>query len=129
MSGRALIVLVPLAAAGAALLAGCGQGQGVLRAAPPASWNASRGHMLIEYYGCGACHVIGGVSNATGHVGPPLTNFESRYREIVGVLPNTPRNVVRWIMDPPRFVRGVDMPNLDVRRPGAQDIAAYLYRQ
>jgi hypothetical protein len=32
-------------------------------------------------------------------------------------------------MDPPRFVHGVDMPNLDVRRPGAQDIAAYLYRQ
>lgn len=44
-------------------------------------------------------------------------------------MPNTPRNVVRWIMKPSRFVPEVDMPNLDVRNPGAQDIAAYLYRQ
>jgi cytochrome c2 len=125
VSGRCLIWLV----APAALLAGCGQGQGVLRTAPPASWDASRGHTLIEFYGCGACHVIGGVTNANGHVGPPLTHFTVRYREIVGLLPTTPQNVVRWIMDPPRFVHRVDMPNLGVQRQGAQDIAAYLFRQ
>ncbi len=129
MSGRVLIVLLALAALAAAALAGCGQGQGVLHAAPPQSWNDSRGKMLIEYYGCGACHVIGGVSGANGHVGPPLTNLASRYRQIAGVMPNTPSNLVRWIMNPPKFVHAVDMPDLGVRRPGAQDIAAYLYRQ
>ena len=129
MSARAIVGLLGLAAAAVVVFAGCGEGQGVLRPGVPASWNPTRGHMLIEFYGCGACHVIGGVTNANGHVGPPLTSFRTRYRNIAGVLPNTPRNVVRWIMNPPRFLHDVDMPNLDVRRPGAQDIAAYLYRQ
>lgn len=129
MTARPLIGVVFLATTAALLCAGCGQGQGVLGPGVPASWNASRGHMLIEFYGCGACHVIGGITNANGHVGPSLTNFRRRYRNIAGVLPNTPQNLVRWIMNPPRFVSTVDMPDLDVRRPGAQDIAAYLYRR
>lgn len=125
MSMRALAVLPCAALALAA--AGCGSGTG--HPGLPASANAGRGAQLIQYYGCGACHVIGGIQTANGHVGPPLTDFASHYPQIVGVMPSTPQNLVRWIMNPKRFVPNVDMPILGVGRQGALDIAAYLYGQ
>lgn len=120
-------VLAPIGAAAlVAVSSGCGAT--APQKLPPGA-SASRGKMLIGYYGCGACHVIGGVPNATGRVGPPLTNFSRNYHQIAGVMPNTPPNVVRWIMNPPKFVPNVDMPVLGIGRHGALDIAAYLYRQ
>lgn len=125
MSVRALAG-VAAAGAAAAVLAGCGAST---RATVPSSWSPARGKALIDYYGCGACHRIGGIPLANGHVGPPLTNFVRRYRLIAGVLPNTPQNVVRWILDPPKIVPTVDMPDLGLGRHGAEDVVAYLYRQ
>ena len=128
MNRRLVPLALPAAAIAVVVLAGCGTGQ-AHSPSLPASASASRGKMLIGYFGCGACHVIGGVATANGHVGPPLTNFTRSYPQIAGVLPNTPRNVVRWIMDPPKFVPKVDMPVLGIGRHGAEDIAAYLYHQ
>ncbi len=102
--------------------AGCGGG--AHRSVPDAS--ASRGKQLIEYYGCGACHRIGGVTGADGHVGPPLTSFADR-TTIAGKLPNTLDDLVRWIQHPQRIVPGSDMPELGVPKRGARNIAAYLY--
>ena len=124
MSTRAVTAL--LAGVALAAAAGCGSSSS---SSLPAGASAARGRMLIGYYGCGACHVIGGIATAQGHVGPPLTGFVRRYREIAGMLPNTPANVARWIMDPPRFLPRVDMPVLGVGRRAALDITAYLYRQ
>lgn len=101
--------------------AGCG---GARRAVPDAS--PSRGKQLIEYYGCGACHRIGGVTGADGHVGPSLESFAGR-TTIAGKLPNTLDNLVRWIQHPQRVVPGSDMPELGVPKRGARNIAAYLY--
>ena len=126
MSGRAHIGATAAATvAAAALLAGCGRGthRPNLPDADPA-----HGKQLIEYYGCGACHVIGGVGGADGHVGPPLRNFSSD-RMIAGKLPNTPANVARWIHDPQAIVPGSDMPVLGIGLGGARDIASYLYGQ
>ena len=122
MRSRALIVSLVVAA----LAAGCGNG--THHPDLPAAANAAAGKRLIEFYGCGACHVIGGVSTADGHVGPSLRGF-SGHRQVAGVLPNTPDNVVRWIMNPQKIVPKSDMPTLGVGRSGAQDIAAYLYGQ
>jgi cytochrome c len=124
---RAVALILLLAAA--AVLAGCSTRGALYHPTLSTSWSASRGKALIEYYGCGSCHVIGGVPDANGHVGPPLTNFGRRYHQIAGVLPNTPRNVVRWIMNPPQFVPKVDMPVLGIGPQGAGDITAYLYGQ
>ena len=119
-------VVTVTAAVLVALAAGCGGGS---HPQLPASASASRGKMLIEYYGCGACHVIGGISTADGHVGPPLVDFSGRYPQIVGRFPNTPRNLVRWIMNPLRYAPKGDMPVLGIGPRGALDIAAYLYSQ
>src|SRR5581483_6561824 len=77
--------------------------------------------------GCGACHTIAAVDGADGKVGPPLAHFADR-RYIAGELPNTPENLVRWIMDPQAVEPRTVMPDLDVGEPQARDIAAYLYR-
>lgn len=85
-----------------------------------------RGRAHLQRYGCGTCHTIQGVPGADGLVGPPLTGVASRIY-LAGVLVNTPRNMVRWIMDP----RAVDpltaMPPLGVSEGEARDIAAYLH--
>lgn len=123
---RGTAIAVAAAAVLVAVASGCGATTHVKL---PPSASASRGKLLIGYYGCGACHVIGGVAQANGHVGPPLTHFSRDYHQIAGVMPNTPQNVVDWIMDPPKYVPNVDMPVLGVGRHGALDIAAYLYSQ
>lgn len=87
----------------------------------------SRGPTLIALYGCGGCHSISGVSDATGEIGPHLTGLGNRL-VIAGGLPNTPANLIAWIRDPQQFDPGTLMPDLHVSPAAARDIAAYLYR-
>lgn len=114
--------MIAAAGAVAVLAAGCGSGS-----TPPsgARGNTARGKMLIEYYGCGACHRIAGVFPG-GRVGPSLVGYANK-RQIAGKLPNTVGNLVRWIHDPQAVVPGNLMPNLGIGLRGAKDIAAYLY--
>ncbi len=86
----------------------------------------ARGQQVIQTYGCGACHVIGGISGANGKVGPNLAGLGER-SYIAGQLPNTVANMVLWIMHPQQVEPGVDMPDLGITEQQAQDIAAYLY--
>jgi len=111
--------------AGAGTLAGCSGGQLAYNPAVPG--NPGAGKKLIVSYGCGSCHVIPGIYQARGLVGPPLY-FWGRRTLIAGELPNVPANLVRWIMNPPAIEPGTAMPNLGVSRQQAQDIAAYLDR-
>jgi cytochrome c2 len=85
-----------------------------------------RGRVLIEEYGCGACHAVPGVRGAAGRVGPPLDDISARLY-IAGVVPNSPDDLVRWIRDPRRIDPGTAMPDLNVSERDARDIAAYLY--
>lgn len=117
---------LPLVAAGAlaaVALSACGSGGQVLPGA-----QASRGQQLIEFYGCGACHQIGGIDAANGTVGPNLRNFKQN-RYIAGNLPNTPENVARWVQDPHRYEPKTIMPDMGVTPEQAADIAAYLEGQ
>jgi cytochrome c2 len=111
--------------AAAAIVAACGTGS-ASKLVPGAS--PQRGRQLIESYGCGSCHVIGGLQTARGHVGPPLTSFDAK-GSIAGTLPNTPPNVERWIEHPQQIHRGTIMPDLGVKPRDAADIVAYLYAQ
>ena len=127
MSGRRTAAGALIGVACTAIIAAGCAGAGPTRQVPGAS--AQKGHDLILNYGCGACHQIGGVDGADGHVGPPLKNFQKSFPFIVGKLPNTPDNVARWIQNPQGIAPGAIMPNLGVRPQEARDIAAYLYSQ
>jgi cytochrome c len=117
-------VLAPLAALGLALvLGGCGSGSEAV-SIPGAHPGAAP--TVMRAFGCGSCHMIPGVDEADGRVGPSLAGIEDRW-SIAGRLPNTPANLVRWIMHPQEVDPGTLMPDLGVPTQQARDIAAYLY--
>ena len=88
--------------------------------------NPDGGPALMRHYGCVSCHTIPGVRGANATVGPPLTAM-ARRTYIAGVLPNTPVNMVRWIVNPPSVDSLTAMPYLGVTAGDARTIAAYLY--
>jgi cytochrome c len=119
----------PLAWAGglaaAVVVAACSPPGGAVPGAEPKLGDPDRGQQLISDYGCGSCHVVPGVNDADGLVGPPLTDF-GRRSYIAGVLPNNADNLQHWIRDPQSVVPGNAMPDLGVSGVDARDIAAYL---
>jgi cytochrome c1 len=114
------------AAASLLLLGGCRGG----RYTPPAEivpgGNPQAGAQLIEDYRCGVCHTIPGIKGADGLVGPPLILF-ARRTYVGGEVPNTPPNLIHWIMDPSSIEPGTAMPTLGLSEQQARDVAAYLY--
>jgi cytochrome c2 len=112
--------IAPFAAA--LLLTACGEG------APStalAGGNAANGQLLLRQYDCGSCHVIPGVANARGNVGPPLENVGNRIY-LAGMLPNTPSNMALWIRAPQKIDPLTAMPDLQVPEQHARDMTAYL---
>ena len=87
--------------------------------------DVDRGRVLVEQFGCAACHAIPGVRGANGEVGPPLTAMGRRVY-IAGVLPNTRDAMVRWLRDPPAINPRTAMPSVGLSEAQAQDVAAFL---
>lgn len=90
--------------------------------------NAERGQALFLSKGCGGCHTLSGVTQASGMVGPPLDTVNQRTM-IAGALENTPDNLARWIRTPQQVVPGNAMPNLPMTEQDSRDLAAFLYSQ
>lgn len=86
------------------------------------------GRKLVATYGCASCHRINGVSDNPGNLAPPLKNWKRR-KYIAGVLPNTPENLVRWIVAPQKILPGSAMPDYGVTEIEAWEMANYLYTQ
>ena len=127
IAGDALRRVAAVAAVGAVLSSpACGSAPS--REPPPQvpGGDPQRGAADIERVGCGACHVVPGISRADGTVGPPLTDFSHR-GFIAGQLPNTGPNLIRWLLDPQAVEPGTDMPDLNLTETEARDIAAYLF--
>jgi cytochrome c2 len=85
-----------------------------------------QGHALIQAYGCGTCHMIEDVRGARGKVGPRLESYAQQHL-LAGFLPNTPRNLIAWLMDPVAMKPTTGMPAQGVTEGEARHIAAYLY--
>jgi len=88
--------------------------------------DAHRGARVIDKFRCGACHMIPGIHNADGLVGPPLIYF-GRRTLIAGEVPNNPDNLVQWILSPQSIEPHTGMPTLGLNEQEARDAAAYLY--
>lgn len=84
------------------------------------------GKLMMEFYQCGSCHRIPGISGADGVVGPPL-DFYSRRSFIAGSVPNNPDNLTQFLHDPHSIRPDSAMPNVGATIPEARDMAAYLY--
>lgn len=117
---KRLLLVAAIVSLGLAL-GGCG-------AEPPRAavgGDAERGKLLLRQYACGSCHRIPGVAAAVGTFGPPLDGWRHRVY-VAGVLPNTPDNLVRWIVEPQAVEPGTAMPDMQVSETQARDMAAYL---
>lgn len=116
-----------MVALGAALatVSACSHGEADARALTNGG-DATRGRELMRTYGCGSCHTIPRVPGAESTVGPSLAGEATR-AYVAGVTPNTPENMIRWIMNPPSIDDKTAMPNLHVNARDARDIAAYIY--
>lgn len=135
LKGRGVLAAILLALVSS--LAGC-EGQDwdndwILQGARPQvpkipvpGGDPAQGARVIREIGCGACHHIPGIPNARGVVGPPLL-YWSRRSYIAGSLPNSPANLIRWVMNAPAVEPETAMPNLDLNEQQARDVAAYLY--
>ncbi|HET9742624.1 MAG TPA: c-type cytochrome [Terriglobales bacterium] len=126
MSTRFHFALLLSFAGALLLMAGCTGGKELQHYSVVTGGDEVHGKELILNYRCGACHIIPGINGADGMVGPPLILFADRTM-VGGELPNTPDNLVRWIVDPPSIEPGTAMPNLGLTDKQARDVAAYLY--
>jgi cytochrome c len=87
--------------------------------------NAAAGQETLRVYGCVQCHIVPGIRDAKGTVGPPLTGF-SRRTFIAGRVPNTPDALISFIRDPQAIKPGSAMPRTGIGDQEARDVAAYL---
>ncbi|WAK03938.1 c-type cytochrome [Methylobacter sp. YRD-M1] len=118
----ALGILLPVLAG----LSACGPDKEDRRLSQMISGDPARGKTALYNYGCGSCHTIPGVTGANGLVGPPLAGVGKRWY-LAGMLPNTPDNMVAWIMHPQQINPKTVMPSMKVPEDTARDMAAYLY--
>lgn len=88
--------------------------------------DTDRGRLALARYECGVCHVIPGVPDAVGKVGPALDHY-SRRSYVAGKFPNEPDTLVRWIVDAPSMAPQTAMPAIAMSEQEAKDMAAYLY--
>jgi cytochrome c1 len=112
----------PFIALVAAVTAGCSGSESA-----PHGADVTAGRAAIERYQCGACHVIPGVADARGTVGPPLIRYGRRVY-LAGKFPKDPQLLARWIRDAPSMDPRTAMPATGVTEEEARDIAAYLSR-
>jgi cytochrome c2 len=88
--------------------------------------SVARGKLAFARYGCGGCHILSGIAQAHGGVGPPLDGIGGR-GIIAGKLENKPDNLEMWLQNPQKITPGTAMPNLGVTPSDARDLAALLY--
>ena len=119
-------VLAVLAAGAILALTACTGGKVTSTYTVETGGDAARGAQVINQFRCGACHIIPGIHDARGLVGPPLNYFAER-TFVGGEVPNTPDNLVHWIESPKSIEPGTAMPELGLNEQQARDVAAYLY--
>ena len=88
--------------------------------------DAEAGRAALSRRPCGGCHQIPGVTGAQGKAAPSLDGFAGR-AYIDGRLPNSPQNLIPWIVDPHAIDPENAMPTMGVTPSEARDMAAYLY--
>jgi cytochrome c oxidase assembly factor CtaG/cytochrome c2 len=110
-------------------LAGCDGSDWIASRGGPdvtAIGDPERGAHLIASQGCGTCHMIPGIQNAKGLVGPPLIHM-SRRGYLAGLLRNNPDNMRQWIRNSQQIVPGNVMPDFELSDQDASDMTAYLF--
>ncbi|MEI9951551.1 MAG: c-type cytochrome [Pseudomonadota bacterium] len=94
--------------------------------------NASRGRELMEQKGCASCHAFTGAPAFTFSEAPPASSDAARAALLAPDLRFTRERFRRdrllgWLLNPKAIKPDTRMPNFDLSRAEAADIAAYLF--
>ncbi len=95
------------------------------QAAARPTGDAARGQQVFRELTCINCHAIQG-SDTKSNAGPDLTHLASRRQLGSGVVPNTPENLRRWLVDPQQVKPGVLMPNFKLSDEQIDHLLAYF---
>jgi cytochrome c2 len=80
---------------------------------------------IIRTHSCIGCHVIPGIPEAVGKIGPTLEGLGDRPRIANGTLRNSPENLRRWLRDP-KAVMMTMMPNTGLTEPELDVLVKFL---
>jgi cytochrome c oxidase subunit II len=92
----------------------------------PSDAATAKGLQIFRTATCINCHAINGVPRANARVAPDLTHVASRKQLASGMIDNTPENMHRWITNPQGVKPGVLMPDFNLTKEQADQLAAYL---
>ena len=91
----------------------------------PSGENEAEGERVFMSQSCAGCHTIRG-TEATGRIGPDLTDFGSRGWIGAITVRNTPHNLADWITNSQHAKPGNLMPPMDLSRREIDALVAYL---
>jgi len=86
---------------------------------------AAEGRAAFLAESCVNCHRVRGTP-AHGSYGPDLTHLMSRETLASGLLPNSPENLRRWVLDPQQVKSGCLMPAFKLEAEKRERIVDYL---
>ncbi|HEX3424820.1 MAG TPA: cytochrome c oxidase subunit II [Acidimicrobiales bacterium] len=92
---------------------------------PPDGEGAAEGQQVFMRQPCAGCHTIRG-TQATGTVGPDLTNIGGRQTLGGDTLLNTPNNLAGWISDAQFYKPGALMPPIQLNKTDLDNLVTYL---
>jgi cytochrome c oxidase subunit 2 len=91
----------------------------------PSDEAAARGQLVFMRESCAGCHTIRG-TQATGTVGPDLSDFGARKWIGSITVPNTTGNLAGWISNAQSIKPGALMPPIAIEPRDLNDVVAYL---
>jgi cytochrome c oxidase subunit 2 len=91
----------------------------------PTSDEMAQGQLVFTREACAGCHTVKG-TQATGTVGPDLSDFGSRRSIASLTVANTSANLSRWIADPESIKPGNLMPPTALSDADRAAVVAYL---
>ncbi len=86
--------------------------------------DAAAGAALFRQKGCASCHAVKGF--AAGELGPDLTHLHQRKVFAGAMFELNPKNLRRWLRNPPEEKPGSIMPNLNLTEEEITSLIAYL---
>jgi cytochrome c2 len=81
---------------------------------------------VMRTKGCTACHIIPGIPEAKGTMGPTLKGMGTRKRIVGGMFGNTDKNMRRWLKYPKKLKSGTMMPNVGLSDDEVESLVQYF---
>ncbi|MGK0171633.1 MAG: cytochrome c2 [Gammaproteobacteria bacterium] len=82
---------------------------------------------VMRARGCTACHIIPGIAEARGTMGPTLKGLGKRKRLVARTLSNTDKNMRRWLKNPKAVKSDTMMPNVGLSDEEIEVLVAHFH--